>query len=41
MLKEEVEVFPVSHKYCFAYLTLVEKNGSWNPLKQTTKKGIF
>lgn len=28
MLKEEVEVFPVSHKYCFAYFILVEKNGS-------------
>ena len=25
MLKEEVEVFPVSHKYCFAYFNLVEK----------------
>lgn len=25
MLKEEVEVFPVSHKYCFAYFILVEK----------------
>ena len=41
MLKEEVEVFPVSHKYRFAYFILVEKNGSRNPLKQTTKKRIF